>query len=229
MMPGNLYKQVRHLVAVDCIIFGYEDGELKLLLFHRGIVPAKGEWSLLGGWVNEDETVEDAAARVLQQTTGLKDIYLEQVHVFSDPSRDAGGRVISIAFNALIDIKNHNKDLVREHGAHWWGISELPNLIFDHDQMVEKALQKLRSKAGHEIVGKELLPKYFTISELRTLYNAIFQKEFDPGNFRKKILSLNAIEKTRKKNTTDSKRGAFYYQFKISNIPTGINKSIKIV
>jgi 8-oxo-dGTP diphosphatase len=226
-MPGNLYNQPRHLVAVDCIVFGYEDGELKLLLFHRGIVPAKGEWSLLGGWVNENETIENAADRVLQQTTGLKDIYLEQVHVFSDPSRDPGGRVISIALNALIDIKKHNKDLVREHGAYWWGISELPHLIFDHDQMVAKALEKLRSKAGYEIIGKKLLPQHFTFLELRTLYNAIFQKEFDPGNFRKKILSLNTIEKTRKKNTTGSKKGAYYYEFKTNDTPEGIDISVE--
>jgi len=216
-MPVNLYNQTRHLVAVDCIIFGYDHGELKLLLFRRGIKPAKGEWSLLGGWANENETVEKAAARVLLQTTGLKDIYLEQVRVFSEPLRDPGGRVISIAFNALIDIKKHNRELVREHGAHWWGIAELPDLIFDHDQMVVKALEKLRLNASYEIIGKRLLPEYFTISQLRILYNAIFQKEFDPGNFRKKILSLNVLAKTRKKNTTDSKKGAFYYHFKLNN------------
>jgi 8-oxo-dGTP diphosphatase len=225
-MSVDLYNQIRHLVAVDCIIFGYEEGELKLLLFHRGIIPAKGEWSLLGGWVNDNEAIEHAAARVLLQTTGLKNIYLEQVHVFSDPKRDPGGRVISIAFNALIDIKKYNKELVREHGAHWWGISELPDLIFDHNQMVIKALEKLRLTASYEIIGQKLLPQYFTLSQLRTLYNALFQKEFDPGNFRKKILSLDTLEKTREKNTTDSKKGAFYYKFKTKN---NINKMDKIV
>ncbi|MBN1597387.1 MAG: NUDIX hydrolase [Bacteroidales bacterium] len=228
-MSAELYNnQERHLVAVDCIIFGYEDGELKLLLFHRGIVPAKGEWSLLGGWVNTDETIEDAAERVLMQTTGLKDIYLEQVHVFSEPERDPGGRVISIAFNALVDIKKHNKELVREHGAHWWGISELPKLIFDHDQMVSKALEKLRQKASYEIIGDRLLPEYFTISDLRTLYNAIFQTEFDPGNFRKKMLTLDALKKTNRKDTSGSKKGAFYYKFKTDS-KINMGKKIKIV
>jgi 8-oxo-dGTP diphosphatase len=226
-MKKNTYNQSGQLLAVDCIIFGYEEGEVKLLLFQRGITPAKGQWSLLGGWVNNDETVEEAAARVLLQTTGLKDIYLEQVHVFSDPERDPGGRVISIAFNALIDIKKHNKQLVRNNGAHWWGISEMPALIFDHDKMVALALQELRLKASYEIIGNKLLPEYFTIPELRTLYNALYQKEFDPGNFRKKILSLNRLEKTNKKNTKGSKKGAFYYKFRADNTLTKVEQLFK--
>jgi 8-oxo-dGTP diphosphatase len=226
-MKKSTYNQSGQLLAVDCIIFGYEEGEVKLLLFHRGITPAKGQWSLLGGWVNNEETVEEAAARVLLQTTGLKDIYLEQVHVFSDPERDPGGRVISIAFNALIDIKKHDKQLVRNHGAHWWGISEMPLLIFDHDKMVAQALQELRLKASYEIIGNKLLPEYFTIPELRTLYNALYQKEFDPGNFRKKILSLNRLEKTNKKNTKGSKKGAFYYKFKADNTLTKVEQLFK--
>lgn len=206
-------KPVRHLVAADCVIFGYEEGELKLLLFHRELQPSRGQWSLVGGWINEDESVEDAATRVLSSITGLKDIFLEQVEVFSKPDRDPGGPVISVVFNALIDIEKHNKELVREYGAHWWPVGKLPELIFDHADMVKKALLKLQHKASYDIVGGELLPEEFTITQLRKLYNSIFLREFDPGNFRKKILSLNVLERLNKKDLSESKKGAFYYQF----------------
>ena len=213
-MPASFYKHPKHLVAVDCIIFGYEDDELKLLLAQRRFPPAQGEWSLMGGWVQDNETVEKAAERVLFQITGLKDIYLEQVHVFSNPERDPGGRVISVVFYAMIRIDKHDKDLVKEHGAVWWTFSEKPDLIFDHDQMVEYAHEKLKLKAGYSLIGENLLPERFTILQLRILYEAIFQRQFDPGNFRKKILSLKVLEKLKDKNTTASKKGAFYYRFK---------------
>jgi 8-oxo-dGTP diphosphatase len=213
-MPGFLYKQPKHLVAVDCIIFGYEYDELKILLSQRRFQPAQGEWSLMGGWVKENETVEKAAERVLYQITGLKDIYLEQVHVFSRPDRDPGGRVISVFFFAMIRTDKHDKDLVREHGAVWWTFSEKPDLIFDHNQMVEYAHEKLKLKAGYSLIGENLLPEKFTILQLRNLYEAIFQRKFDPGNFRKKILSLKVLEKLKDKDTSASKKGAFYYRFK---------------
>ncbi|HBH48732.1 MAG TPA: DNA mismatch repair protein MutT [Bacteroidales bacterium] len=214
-MNTILYKdQYRHLLAIDCIIFGYSNEELKLLLFHREIMPAQGQWSLVGGFVNENESVEDAANRVLEGITGLKNIYMEQVSVFSKTNRDPGGHVVSVVFNALIDIEKHNPDLVRDHGAHWWPISKLPNLIFDHGEMVKQALGKLRNKAGFNLIVGELLPKEFTITQLRRLYNNIFQREFDPGNFRKKILSLGILERLNKKDLSDSKKGAYYYKIK---------------
>lgn len=213
-MSASLYKHPKHHVAVDCIILGYENDELKLLLSRRKFPPARGEWSLMGGWVQEDETAERAAQRVLLQITGLKDIYLEQVHVFSDPVRDPGGRVISVAYYAMIRIDKHDKELVKEHGAEWWTFSKKPDLIFDHSRMVEHAHEKLKLKASYTLIGEKLLPERFTILQLRTLYEAIFQRTFDPGNFRKKILSLKVLEKLKDKNTTDSKKGAFYYRFK---------------
>ena len=214
-MKKNVYKdQTRHLVSIDCVIFGYEDDELKLLLFHRELQPAIGKWSLVGGWVNEMESVETAASRVLFSITGLKDIFMEQVEVFSKLDRDPGGHVISVVFNALIDIKKHNKDLVREHGAHWWPISKLPKLIFDHNLMFEKALAKLQHKASINVIGSELLPEEFTITQLRNLYNSVFLREFDPGNFRKKILSLQILERLNKKDLSESKKGAFLYKVK---------------
>jgi 8-oxo-dGTP diphosphatase len=213
-MPVSQYNYPKYHVAVDCIIFGYENEELKLLLSHRRFQPALGEWSLMGGWVRENETVEKAAERILYQVTGLKDIYLEQVHVFSEVDRDPGGRVISVTFYAMIRIDKHDQDLVKEHGAEWWPIDQKPRLVFDHNQMVEIAHEKLKMKASYELIGKNLLPSKFTILQLRTLYEAIFQRGFDPGNFRKKILSLKVLERLNEKNTIDSKKGAFYYSFK---------------
>lgn len=216
----------KHFVAVDCVVFGYQKEQLKLLLFERDLEPAKGELSLVGGWVNENESVEDAAAQVLLRLTGLSDIFLKQVSVFSKPERDPGGRVISVVFYALIDIEKHNQELVNEFGAKWWSVDQLPNLVFDHSQMVEKALEKLQQLATYELVGRDLLAEQFTITQLRNLYNSIFQREFDPGNFRKKILSLKAMDRLDIKDTSESKKGAYYYQFKSQE---DINISERIV
>jgi ADP-ribose pyrophosphatase YjhB (NUDIX family) len=209
-----IYNHPKLHVAVDCVIFGYEDAELKLLLRPREMEPAMGKWSLMGGFVDSDESLENAAMRVLSMTTGLKDIFLEQVAAFSAVDRDPGARVISIAFVALIQIDQHDKALVRENGAHWWPLKQLPELIFDHDQIIQGGLQLLQKRASYELTGKELLPERFTLMQLRSLYEAIYQRSFDPGNFRKKVLSLNVLERLNIKNTTESKKGAFYYRFK---------------
>jgi len=206
------YKHAKYLVSVDCIIFGYEDGVLKLLLFKRKIEPAAGQWSLVGGWVNPEESLENAATRVLKGITGLTDIYMEQVKVFSDPKRDPGGQVISTAFYALIPIDQHDKCLVEEHGAYWVAVDKLPKLIFDHDEMVKEAFSKLRLISSLDLFGIELLPECFTLLQLRKLYQAIYQKEFDAGNFRKKVLSLKRLQQLDIKDTASSKKGAFYYR-----------------
>ena len=218
---NEIYKQhPKHYVAVDCSIFGYENGELKLLLYPRGFEPSLGKWSLMGGFVQENESVEEAAGRVLIQTTGLKDIFLEQVTAFSKPYRDPGARVISITFVALIRIDIHDKDLVRENGAHWWPVTKLPSMVFDHEAIVANALGLLQQRASIDLIGKELLPEMFTLMQLRNLYEGIFLKTFDPGNFRKKVLSIDILERLNLKNTSESKRGAYYFQFKKSE--TGI-------
>jgi len=214
----ELYKNhPQHYVAVDCVILGYQDEEIKLLLYPRSFEPYKGKWSLLGGFVQDNESADDAAARILKQTTGLEEIFLEQVASFSEPNRDAEARVISLAYYALIRIDLHDEERVKENGAFWISINKLPNLIFDHQQMFEKALVKLQQKAGYSLCGSELLPEMFTLIQLRKLYEAIFQREFDPGNFRKKILSLGVLEKLNEKDASESRKGAFYYKSK-SNI-----------
>ncbi|MCW3785597.1 NUDIX hydrolase [Plebeiibacterium sediminum] len=211
---GDKYnRHSKYFVAVDCVIFGYEDGDLKLLLYHRGFEPAKGKWSLMGGFVGEEESSDTAARRILHNITGLDDIFLEQVQAFSEPKRDSEDRVVSITYYALIRIDQHNSDKVRENGAHWWSMKSLPHLVFDHQEMVMKALEKLQVKAEMELVGSELLPDKFTLLQLRRLYEAIFQIELDTGNFRKKVLSLKVLQRLDEKNTTESRRGAYYFKF----------------
>jgi ADP-ribose pyrophosphatase YjhB (NUDIX family) len=224
----ELYKgHPRHYVSVDCVILGYQDDEIKLLLYPRSFEPFKGMWSLLGGFVQENESGDEAAARILKQTTGLEQIFLEQVASFSALERDPEARVISLAYYALIRIDLHDEQCVRENGALWIPVRQLPNLIFDHKEMFEKALVKLQQKAGYSLVGLELLPEKFTLIQLRKLYEAIFQREFDPGNFRKKILSLGALEKLEEKDASESRKGAFYYKAKSNIGEIGIDRIVK--
>jgi 8-oxo-dGTP diphosphatase len=224
----ELYKDhPQHFVAVDCVILGYQDEEIKLLLYPRSFEPYKGNWSLLGGFVQNNESADEAATRILKQTTGLEQIFLEQVASFSKPDRDPEDRVISLAYYALIRIDLHDEEKVSENGASWISISKLPNLIFDHHQMFEKALVKLQQKAGYSLVGSELLPEMFTLIQLRKLYEAIFQREFDPGNFRKKILSLGVLEKLSMKDVSESRKGAFYYMAKSNIREIDVNRIVK--
>lgn len=224
----DLYKiHPKHYVSVDCVILGYQDEEIKLLLCPRSFEPYKGRWSLQGGFVQENESADQAAARILKQTTGLEQIFLEQVAFFSDPRRDPEDRVISLAYYALIRIDLHDEQRVKENGAYWVSINKLPNLIFDHQEMFEKALIKLQQKAGYSLVGSELLPEMFTLIQLRKLYEAIFRREFDPGNFRKKILSLGVLEKQSVKDVSESRKGAFYYKSKSNIEEIGIDRIVK--
>jgi len=212
-MQYEKYHQLKRHIAVDCVIFGYEQEQLKLLVFKRAIEPAKGKWSLIGGWVKEEESVEDAARRVLVNLTGLQDVFMEQVQTFSKPNRDPGGNVVTVSFYALVKVEKYSNQLIHEFGAEWINMSELPSLIFDHDEMVARALEKLRLKSRYDLIGRQLLPEKFTITSLRKLYNEIFQKQFDPGNFRKKVLSLKVLERLEEKDMSESRKGAFYYKF----------------
>lgn len=221
-------KYPTHFIAVDCVIFGYRDGELCLLLYPRSFEPAKGQWSLLGGFVQDAESADGAAKRILKQTTGLGEIFLEQVQAFTEVNRDPQARVISLAYYALIRIGEQDESCVREHGAHWWPITAIPQMIFDHREMVDMALVKLQQKAGFSLVGKAMLPEQFTLMHLLKLYEAIFQKTFDPPNFRKKILSLNALERLDVKDFSDSRKGAYYYRCKNDVIAEGLDRIVKI-
>lgn len=222
------YKQhPKFLMAVDCVVFGYEAGKLKLLLYPRAFEPVKGEWSLMGGFMQTGESSDQAAYRVLKETTGLDNIFLEQVYTFTQPSREPFERVISITYFALIRIDRYKKSNTEKFGAKWWTIHELPALIFDHEKMVEQSLKRLQQKAGYSLVGSELLPSKFTLLQLRKLYEAIYQRTFDPGNFRKKMLSLGVLEKLDQKNSTESKRGAYYYKVKPNRLDQELERIVK--
>lgn len=203
------------LVAVDAIIFGFNENELdlKLLLLKRNFQPEKGNWSLMGGFVSPEESLDDSAQRIVSQLTGLDHVYMEQLFAFGDIERDAGGRIISVAYFSLLKINDHDSALVKKHGASWFSVNELPDLIFDHQEMVEKALRKLRIRARTQPIGFELLPKKFTIPQLQRLYEAIYQIPFDKRNFRRKLLAMGLLKKLNEKEKETSKKGAFYYRF----------------
>jgi 8-oxo-dGTP diphosphatase len=208
-------KYPKHFVAVDCIIFGYDiaEKELKLLVIKRSFEPAKDKWSLSGGFVKEGENLDDAASRVLSNLTGITDLYMEQMHTYGSIDRDPGARVVSTAYYALIGIHEIDTEKKESNGAHWRSISRLPELIFDHNQMVKAALHELLHKVKSQPVGFELLPEKFTLVQLQELYEAVYQRKIDKRNFRKKILSMNLLEKLDEKEKVTSKKGAFYYRF----------------
>ena len=208
-------RHPKHYLAVDCIIFGYDIAgkELKLLLIKRSFEPAKGQWSLSGGFVEEGEGLDNAAYRVLRNLTGLSDLYMEQLYTYGETDRDPGARVISTAYFSLIGIHEIDEEIKVKYGAHWRSLSDLPDLIFDHRQMVDRALKELVEKVKVHPVGFELLPEKFTLVQLQNLYEAIYQKSIDKRNFRKKILSMNLLEKQDEKEKKTSKKGAWYYRF----------------
>lgn len=211
---SNYYNiNPKFYVSVDCIIFGFYEGELNLLLLKRNFEPALGEWSLMGGFVQENESVDDAAKRVLAELTGLDQVYMEQVSSFGAIDRDPGERVVSIAYYALININEYDRELVQRHNAFWVNINELPPLIFDHQAMVEQARALMQQKASVAPIGFNLLPKLFTLSQLQSLYEAIYGEAIDKRNFRKRIAEMDYIEKTDLIDKTSSKRGAALYQF----------------
>lgn len=199
--------------AVDCIIFGFSGGELSLLLLKRRFEPGKGEWSLMGGFVQENEHMDDAAKRVLAELTGLTDVFMEQVGTFGQIERDPGERVISTAYYALINIKEYDRQLVEEHNAHWININEIPDLLFDHEEMVSMARKAMMLQAAIRPICFHLLPEHFTLTQLQNLYEAINGNPVDKRNFRKRVAELGYVEKTKLIDKLTSRRGAALYKF----------------
>jgi len=205
-------KQTRILIAVDCIIFGFDGQEMKLLLIKRSFEPERGKWSLMGGFVQPGESFENAAARVLKQLTGLGNVYMEQLFAFSEPNRDPMERTASIAFFSLIDIHQYEQQISHEYHAEWVPIKKMPALIFDHREMIELAKEKLRYKAALHPILFELLPEKFTLPQLQNLYEGIYDATIDKRNFSRKILSTGLLMKQKDKEKESSKRGAYYYK-----------------
>ena len=200
-------------LSVDCIIFGFEDGKLKILIGKRKMDPGRGEWSLYGGFVAADESVDDAASRTLYELTGLRNLFMRQVGAFGNVDRDPGERVVSIAYYALINVKDYDEHLREEHGLEWVDIEAIPQLYSDHNEMVRKARKMMQQKLAQEPVGFRLLPSLFTLTQLQKLYEAVNGEELDKRNFRKRIKDMDFIEKTGLIDKSGSKRGASLYRF----------------
>ncbi len=200
-------------LSVDCIIFGFEDGKLKILIGKRKMDPGRGEWSLYGGFVTATESVDDAASRTLFELTGLRNLYMRQVGAFGKVDRDPGERVVSVAYYALINVKDYDEHLRDEHGVQWVDIDQIPRLYSDHNEMVQKARKLMKQKLSHEPVGFRLLPSLFTLTQLQRLYEAVNGEVLDKRNFRKRIKDMDFIEKTELVDKSSSKRGAYLYRF----------------
>jgi ADP-ribose pyrophosphatase YjhB (NUDIX family) len=212
-MLNNYSAEDKVLLSVDCIIFGFDNEGLKILLIKRDFEPEKGKWSLMGGFLKKHESLNNAAIRVLNLYTGLQDIYMEQLYAYSEVDRDPVERTISVAYYALINIENHNADLIKNYHAQWFGISKMPKLIFDHDEMVNHAVRRLRYRTSTKPVGFELLPEKFSMRQLLELYEAILDKELDKRNFISKINSLDILVKLNEKDMMSSRKGSYLYMF----------------
>lgn len=213
MLTESYRKADRFLVAADCIIFGFDGKEMKVLLVRRSFEPEAGRWSLMGGFVKANESANEAASRILRRLTGLTNIYMEQLACFGEVNRDPAARVVSIAYFALINIAEYSRQLNFEHEPRWFSQDELPDLIFDHADMVHLASQRLQQKVANHPIGFELLPSRFTLPQLQNLYEAIYDSRLDRRNFSRKILSLGILKKLNEKEKGTSKKGAYLYVF----------------
>lgn len=207
-------KEQQITVAVDCIIFGFDSEQLKLLLFRRKVEPFINSWSLIGSLIDNYSSLDDGATEILYRLTGLQNVYLQQLKTYGDVKRDPLERVISVAYYSLIRIEQFHLDSIQSHDAQWFDLNEIPELVLDHGQMVQDAIRQLRAQASNQPFGVELLPELFTLPQLQTLYEKIYDTTFDSRNFRKKMLSLDILTKTDKKDKSSSKKGAYLYKFR---------------
>ena len=206
-------KEQKILLSVDCIIFGFEQNKLKVLIGKRKMDPGRGEWSLYGGFVRNDESVDDAADRTLHELTGMRNVYMRQVGAFGAIDRDPGERVVSVAYYALINVADYNTKLQAEHEVEWVDIESVPQMFSDHNAMILKARKMMQQKIKTEPISFQLLPQLFTLTQLQRLYEAVNGEEVDKRNFRKRIKEMDFIEKTELIDKVSSKRGAALYRF----------------
>lgn len=229
MKAHDLYKKEDHLLlAVDCIIFGFDGSRIKALLIRRNFDPGRGKWSLMGGFVRKKESVREAAVRVLNQLTGLTDIYMEELGCFGEVDRDPGGRVVSVAWFALINLNDYRAELMEEHHSRWFELDELPRLLFDHNQMIRLAQERLKEKVAAHPAGFTLLPRKFTLQQLQGLYEAIYEKKMDKRNFTRRILDLGILKKLEEKEKSGSRKGAFLYVFEKNKFGNNSKKNFRI-
>ncbi|MCP9770502.1 NUDIX hydrolase [Lacihabitans sp. LS3-19] len=232
-------KNYLQQLSIDCVIFGYKEAELKVLI--PKILLKKPLYSLPGGFIYLDESIDNAAMRILEERTGINDIYLEQYHVFGKENRinkdlldnmeefskqmnqielEENGinwlsnRFVSIGYYALVDINKVNPKIGKmDESVEWYNVKSLPQLIMDHGEMVEKALETLRRNLDEKLIGFNLLPETFTMREVQELYEAVYDKPFARNNFQKKILDLNVLERLEKKFTGAANKAPYLYRF----------------
>lgn len=199
-----IYEYPRPAVTTDCVIFGFDEGELKVLLIERSIEPFIGRWALPGGFVGEEETAEECAGRILKKETCLEDIYMEQLYTFSDIKRDPRFRTISIGYYALVKLSDYHARAGEDTtNIKWFSVNEVPELAFDHEHILDVAKERLKGKIKYQPIGFELLPEKFTLPDLHHLYETVLQTQLDDRNFRKKILSYGLLV-----DTGEQQRGA---------------------
>jgi 8-oxo-dGTP diphosphatase len=212
-MP-HTYEYPRAALTVDCVVFGLDDEDLKVLLMQRALPPFEGQWALPGGFVRVDETLEDAARRELEEETGLRNVFLEQLYTFGDVERDPRERVVTVAYYALVNLSDHKVHATTDaRDAAWFGAHDVPSLPFDHPDILQIALERLRGKLRYQPIGFELLPKKFTLSQLQHLYELVLERELDKRNFRKRVLAMDLLIETDEVEQDVAHRAARLYQF----------------
>lgn len=208
------YEHPRPALTVDCVVFGVDDDELRVLLIQRDIEPFAGDWALPGGFVQMDESLDEAARRELREETGIGPVYLEQLYTFGGIDRDPRGRVVSVAYYALVKLSDHRVQAATDaRDARWFPVWDTPTLAFDHERVLSVALERLRGKVRYQPIGFELLPAKFTLTQLQRVYEVILERELDKRNFRKKILAMGILVELDEVQQDVAHRAARLYRF----------------
>lgn len=210
---AHSYEHPRPALTVDCVVFGLDE-ELQVLLIRRGLEPFVGKWALPGGFVHVDESLEQAALRELEEETGLRKLYLEQLYTFGAVDRDPRERVVTVAYYALVKLSEHKVRAATDAAdAAWFALTDLPELAFDHEEILELAIARLRAKVRYQPIGFELLPKKFTLTQLQRMYEIILERKLDKRNFRKKILGMDLLVELDEVQKDVAHRAARLYKF----------------
>lgn len=211
---SHTYEYPRPALTVDCVVFGLDEDELEVMLIRRGLEPFAGRWALPGGFVHLDETLEDAARRELEEETGLRKVFLEQLYTFGAVDRDPRERVVTVAYYALVKLSDHKVRAATDAtDAAWFSLNDLPDLAFDHAHILEVALARLKGKVRYQPIGFELLPKKFTLTQLQRMYEIILDRPLDKRNFRKKILGMGLLIELDEVQKDVAHRAARLYKF----------------
>ncbi|MCP3062755.1 NUDIX hydrolase [Myxococcus sp. K38C18041901] len=211
---SHTYEYPRPALTVDCVVFGLDDDDLKVLLIQRGVEPFQGRWALPGGFVRMDESLDEAARRELEEESGIRPGHLEQLFTFGTPERDPRGRVVTVAYFALVKLSAHTLRAATDaREAAWFSVWDTPKLAFDHADILNTALLRLKGKVRYQPIGFELLPPKFTLTQLQRLYEIVLERELDKRNFRKKILAMDLLEELDEVEQDVSHRAARLYRF----------------